>query len=325
MVSTIKRPALIAGVGLALAVGVSVGSPAARADQGGAQDVAYPPDLVSVMHMSSAGGGDGVGQPLAALRLNALKGAAMALGAQRGLAWQSAQIDADLQRRSALLDQIYDFHGLMLDRGMVLPPVIERAQASWSGTAQSASSTDVEYTIVEPAKILPVAPNWRAWLWMPKTARMQPDAMLLPKNSEERAAWEASVVQGWTYGVKQADAIFQVNVNRLTRDMVGMTRFMKLERRGMVSVPILGRSQPTIEVSGKMLAIGQKNFRLVSAARFTPAHSWQSAQTRTDLLPVGIMPDGTENRANDLSQQPQDIGFVGSFEPAARTRGRVAR
>ncbi len=59
------------------------------------------------------------------------------------------------------------------------------------------------------------------WSAAGKAVAPPPD-ILLPENPAERAAWRLWIAQGWEEGYKQADEIFQSDLNRLIADFEGM-------------------------------------------------------------------------------------------------------
>lgn len=254
--------------------------------------------------------------PYAQLRTQAMVEAATALGAQHGLRWRARKINGELRTLAPRLDRIYDFRTIMLDGGMVVPPVIEEARSTWTGDAATARSAQVEYHIIAPARIAPATPNWRTWLLQSIPAPMRPDPALLPRTPVDHAQWAAAVQQGWHAGVGQANAIFLVNLNRLQRDLTGMLLFLRLQRQGMVSAPMLANGQVGVEVSGRALAIGQRIFRLTMGSSFQPADRWHATSANAPVLPLqAAPPSGTAT----ATASEGSIGFVGEPpSPSAR-------
>ena len=273
----------------------------------GATQEKVPSDLTALMRLHADSATDSaLKAPYADLRIKAIRDAAEAVGAQHGMIWESGRINEELNAQSRLLDRIYNFAPFMLDSGMVVPPVIEQAQSEWTGDAQAARRIAVQYNIIAPARISPVPPNWRDWLLMPSMQAMQPDPSLLPRTDAERAVWASAVREGWDAGVAQADASFEVNLHRLQRDMMGMLLFLRLERQGIVSAPILNRGQPTIEVSGHRLAIGQTTFRIEAGSQFNGASYWKPLAAPSPVLsgptdPVETSPEERQTSAAALS------------------------
>ena len=252
-----------------------------------AQNTAQPADLVALenLHASSVADATQADSPFSNLRVRAQSAAATSIGAQAGLIWRSKQINHILEAESRTLDKAFDFRSVMLDHGLVVPPVIEEARSTWVGSRTQASSSQVEYHLIAPAYIAPAAPNWRTWLMLAVGTPMQADPAILPRTPAEQQAWAQAVQSGWKDGVAQANAIFATDVHRLTRDLGGMLLFQNLESRGMVAAPILANGDVAVRVQGKALVIGQREFQLTLPARFRSDASWKAVTASPKLLP----------------------------------------
>jgi defect-in-organelle-trafficking protein DotC len=269
-----------------------------------------PSDLTALMQMQGNAATDAAFRsPFADLRDRSMREAAEAVGAQHGMIWESGRINSEVNGQSKSLDKIYNFTPLMLNGGMVVPPVIEQAQSEWTGNTQAARRIAVQYQIIAQARISPVPPNWRNWLLMPPMQALRPDPSLLPRTDAERALWASAVREGWDAGVSQADTSFEINLHRLQRDMTGMLLFLRLERQGVVSVPVLGQGRPTIEVSGRSLAIGQTKFRIEAAAQFNGASYWKPLVASSPVLSVSN--EQVETSAERQARAAALSGIVG--------------
>lgn len=275
----------------------------------GAEQGKAPSDLTALLHLQADSASESaLKAPFADLRDKSMREAAEAIGAQHGMIWESSRINADLSGQAKALDKIYNFTPFMLNGGMVVPPVIEQAQSEWTGNADAARRVDMQYKIISQARISPVPPNWRSWLMMPPMQALKPDPSLLPRTTSERAIWVAAVREGWNAGVSQADSAFAINLHRLQRDMMGMLLFLRLQRQGVVSLPVFGRGQPTIEVSGHTLAIGQTKFRLEAGAQFNGASYWRPLAATSPVVP-SIADDQV---APERQAEGVQAGFVGA-------------
>lgn len=76
-------------------------------------------------------------------------------------------------------------------------------------------------------------------------------------------------------GIEQANTAFDLGMNRLTRDYIGMLRFWWLDRRGVVSAPILATGHVGIKVQGKTLNVGETVFRLTSGTNWRLPKGWK--------------------------------------------------
>lgn len=215
-----------------------------------------------------------------AYRFTSLKEVATGLGARGGLAWRYNQINNTLEVNSRKMDQVWSFRALLISkpyRGMdstnyaILPPVLSES----SNTYDQQSDTriilaDHTYKMELPARFVAVAPTWRDYLVQKFDAPEMPHPSLLPKNSEERAVWKAAVNDGWNSGIKQADAIFTVNLNRLKRDYEGMVRYRKLLTMNMVSEPFVAESKNGVTGNGDELNIDERILMITATPRLNP-------------------------------------------------------
>ena len=101
-------------------------------------------------------------------------------------------------------------------------PVISQA----SGTLNLASDISIRgdsqtYMLIKPARFVTTAPTWRTYLWMDYSAPPMPNKILLPTTQTEATAWNNSIAIGWHQGLEQANNIFNLNLNRLKRDING--------------------------------------------------------------------------------------------------------
>ena len=238
-----------------------------------------PPALQSLMNAQlTPDMQSGLKHPFQDLHQQAVYGAAFGLGAQLGLKWQFQKIWDDLDGHGAYLDQVYNFQPLLLNEGKVLPPVIERADNTYQQSGDNeAQVTDTSYKILRPAKIVPVAPNWRNYFPSASTfvSTMSPDPALLPKTDKDKAVWKTGVQDGWNAGLAQANQMAEIDLNRLETDFVGMIRFKKLALQGMVSIPTLADGSLGIVVNGQSLAVNDTVFRLTGESAFQMPTKWR--------------------------------------------------
>ena len=159
---------------------------------------APPPDLEALYEFAPA---SSVAIPFAEeKRHSAMRLAALGFGARAGLARRSWEIGVMLERLSAPLSGIYRFGDLMLsEHGFtVLPPVLaETRQAFRLGLGQDrAASARRVLRIVEPERIVSVAPHWRDYLLRSWRTPAPPAAVLFPRTGPETAAVAAMAGRG---------------------------------------------------------------------------------------------------------------------------------
>lgn len=249
--------------------------PAASAAPGVSLDGSAAPDKAALLAMT-ADAQAGPVSPVQQVRAQAVTEAALAFAAQSGYCHRVNQIRADLEAQVSHLDRVYDFSALMLDGGRVLPPVIEQADASYRQTGpREATTAMTTWHILEDARLVSAPAHWRNYLMLTCAPPLAPNAVLLPKDAADQAAWTGGVESGWADGIAQADAALAMQMHRLTRDYTGMLRFHHLYSRGIVQAPILAEGEVGIRVEGKLLSVGQRIFRLTQDAAFAPAEQWR--------------------------------------------------
>lgn len=174
-------------------------------------------------------------------RERSMEEAAIATGAQSGLAFQTKKTNAVLEKHAKKLDLIFNFQHMLLDNNVLCPVLVDgNDNFNLDPSGDKIRIADKSYTILRQATFVTTAPNWRQYLWVEHTPPNKPDNALLPITSGERKIWKKAVSAGWEHGVKQAKSIFKNNLNKLTQDFNGMVLYKSLLVRGMVSAPQVG-------------------------------------------------------------------------------------
>lgn len=207
------------------------------------------------------------------LRQNSLKEAAYTFGVQSGAAWRQQASFHFLETQQLSLNRIFDFSPLLL-AGKVVPPIILDGGSSFAVEGTSARSVQRKYIIAEQPRMVSQAPNWREYLLVPFETITQPHKAILPKNSAEQKVWNAEIDRGFAEGVRHADYVFQLNLNRLVRDLRGIIRFHNLQRQNIVSMPRVTEGDMGIILDGNELSIGETVFR-VNEVEFQKAVTWK--------------------------------------------------
>lgn len=209
------------------------------------------------------------------LRERALGEAASTLAFQQGLRWRYAKLMAACREREHFFERIFNFGPLLMD-DRVLPPVIRWAGRGVTlGRNGEARSVEASYRIIRPAAIVTKAPTWRDYLMtgVPETGNRP---VILPSTQAEKKVWERGVTDGWAAGAAAADELFTVNMNRLVADYRGILRFRMLERRGMVSLPVLAEGRIAVRVEKHTLHVGETTFRISVPAEFRDMEKWSA-------------------------------------------------
>ncbi|MHA6345906.1 type IV secretory system conjugative DNA transfer family protein [Roseivivax sp. CAU 1761] len=201
------------------------------------------------------------------LRRPALKETARAYGARGGLAHATRQTNVMLRERADKLDQIYDFKKIMIrgpDSSVVLPPVISEAEDTYevADAGKTIRVADTVYEIIAQARFSPVPPLWHSYLIREYGAPNRPPDEILPRTPAERELWEHHVAEGWEAGLKQANDIFQTDLNRLDRDYGGMLKFKELLAEGKVSAPVVSKAPMGVTGSGSGMRVNDRAIRI---------------------------------------------------------------
>lgn len=179
------------------------------------KDLAPPMSLRELQNIEKESplGEEETGLPLD-IRRDAIKEAAISLGARGGLAWKSYDIRQELERRSRSLDKVFNFRQLLIaaPSGLLIePPIISESINDMliESDGQQAAVSDRMYNIINNARIVSTARTWRTYLERDWGEVIPPPDVLRPEDEEERALWTELVSKGWEEGVRQADEIFQ--------------------------------------------------------------------------------------------------------------------
>lgn len=210
-----------------------------------------------------------------AFRLQALQEAATTLGAQGGLAWRSAQINCVLKRQADLLERVYNFRALLLQDD-IIPPVLEEGRNELTvDDCSTIRASDRIYRIITPPCFVTAPPNWRDYLWMAYCRPDTCDATLLPKTTEEAAAWNCFIRIGWQHGIEQANQIFAANLARLKRDYNGMVLYRALLAQNMVTAPFVAKTELGVTGDANQMRINDRVLRIATVPQLnTNPDTW---------------------------------------------------
>jgi len=205
------------------------------------------------------------------VRAEALKETALRYGARAGLYARTREINRLLDRQARRLDPVFLFAPLML-HGNVLPPVVQYGfdAVKLDPGQQQLRIVDALYVLVSPARLALAPPDWRSYLYLPVERPEPPDESLLPDGgvAAEVALWEDYVARGWRAGVQQANRGFEVQLDRLERDLKGMALYRELLAKDMVTAPQLDRRVLGVTGDAATLAINDRIWRIEVNPRF---------------------------------------------------------
>ena len=216
------------------------------------------------------------------IRMSAIRDTALSIGARGGLAARCQDLQAGLEKRSRVLDRIFNFHAMMLDNH-VLPPVLTQGQ----NTLNVADDTNIRisdkvYNIESQARFVTMPPTWRDYLWLDYAVPDLPDRSLLPKTEDERSVWKYYVQEGWQAGRLQAENIYTENLGRLKRDYEGMIRYRTLLAQNMVSPPFVAKTDLGITTGDKDMNVNDVQYKITALPNFQA----DGRQWKTKIVPV---------------------------------------
>ena len=209
------------------------------------------------------------------LRLKAVSDAALTLGAQSGLAYESKKLNTNLLTEAEHLRTVFNFDALILNHN-ILPPVLVESDNTLSlDNSETIRSAARSFKIIEPAKFITAPPTWRNYLFISFNKPDLPDQTLLPRSKSEQAAWRRELKVGWSSGTQQADQIFSENLSRLKEDYEGMILYRKLLAEHMVTSPYVASTNLGVTGDSQHLNISDRILRISALPGLqTNIHKW---------------------------------------------------
>ena len=217
------------------------------------------------------------------IRVDALKEAALSYGARGGLAWRTFQIQRRLAENEGNISKIFGFGNLLIAAPsglMIEPPVVTEAQKAvivQSG-GQNAAVADRVYRINRNARIVTAPRNWRVYLERDWGKVDPPPNALVPKTQQELDYWRKQLQTGWEEGIRQADDIFQADLDRLNTDYLGMIRYRELLAQGVITPPYATQEDRGVTGGGSEMRIGDRGLVITGPSQFnTKSERWITA------------------------------------------------
>lgn len=248
------------------------------------EELAEPPSLRELQNIPDAPPmGKDAKEPPLNIRRDALKEAAISYGARGGLALRTWQIRKELATRARYMDRVYDFKALLIPAPsgfLIEPPVISESMNATliESGGQEAAVSDRIYNIIANVRIVNAPRTWRGYLerqWGPVDL---PSEVLRPKNMEERKIWKEYVAKGWAEGFRQAEEIFEDDLNRLQADFRGMVRYRMLLAQKMVSPPYALQVDRGVTGGGAEMRVGDRAIEITGTPQLLPgAKAWTPA------------------------------------------------
>lgn len=248
-----------------------------------------PPDLVTLQELEYSAdnpifsGQDDLDFDRLEIRMDALREAALSLGARAGLASRTYEIRKTLNERQSYMDKVFDFRQLLVKApsGLLIePPIVSESfdNLNIEGDGQLAAVSDRILNINRDAKIVSAPRNWRSYLERDWGKIQMPPPILYPKDEAEKKEWMSLVAKGWREGREQADAIFQSDLNRLVSDFNGMVRYRILLTQGIISSPYALEIDRGVTGGGDEMRVGDRAVQITGPSQLNPdAFEWKPA------------------------------------------------
>ena len=245
-------------------------------------DMVAPPDLeAAISGANKAATEISITVDIPKIRLESLKEAALGYGVRSGLARRSYEIGKILYDNQALLDNVFNFNAMLLEKS-VMPPVLSEAQNSLKQpNSDTIRIADATYRVERQAAFVTAPPNWRDYLVRDYKYKVDlPADLLLPKGDNEKKLWQQYVVQGWDTGVTQANAIFEQSLARLERDFKGMILYRSLLAKGMIGKPYVAESNLGVTGDGNAMSVNDRVLRITDKPKLeTNPAAWSPMAT----------------------------------------------
>ena len=235
-------------------------------------------------------------------RGEAMRLAAVAFGAQAGLARRSWEIAKMLEGFERQLTRIYRFDQLVLKRSgfQVLPPVLGETRQAFrlARTRTRAASAERVLRIVEAERIVSAVPHWRDFVVRRWRIAEPPAAVLFPRDAKERARWRRWLREGWALGRRQADDVFASDLDRLNRTFEGIVAWHRLREAAMVSAPVVLAERTGVSGGGRLMRIGEMVVHIADWAALNPrSEEWRILGHGSAPLEVEVTIGGEDVRA----------------------------
>lgn len=223
--------------------------------------------------------------PEPALRERAVRETGLQVGSQAALATISHEQNAEVETFAPWLDEIYRFDQLLMEQGLVLPPIVIEARRHAEVEGLQLAKIEQSYQLLENAQVVSAPPTWRDYLIAPDyPPPVKPEGALLPQNADEERLWTEAVRNGWTQGEQQAELALKARVGELHRAFLGRVRYRVLLARGLVTAPAVRVARRGVKLSGNELLIGRTEVTLSRLPHFR-------GPTRTGRLPWTALPE----------------------------------
>lgn len=210
------------------------------------------------------------------LRMEVVKSTAFSWALQEAIYRRAQEVNEMLERYAVSLSILYDFNQFMIDGSVLLPSVSISQRNYENETSERARTVKKIFKISEEAKIVPMAPTWRDFLYMEVDEPVKPSIGLFPKNSDEKKAWKIGLREGWKEGRAQVDEMFEYALRDMEDALLGRLNFLNLHDQGIVSMPVMETSSMQVVRMDdqRTLYVGDTIHQIVDRTDFISSNEW---------------------------------------------------
>lgn len=214
---------------------------------------------------------------LANKRQEAMREAALAVGAQNGYVSEMNKLRKQINRDAKSMDDLWAFKDLMRlaapgEKALYfLPPVIHESQdvTARSDDNNRIKVSGVYYDILKKERLVTNPPDWREYLLIDLPVDVsKPVGALLPKTPAEQQLWSDWVSEGWEAGLLQANAEMTARVRNLGSDFRGMVLYLRLVKERKIEPSYVAAQYRGKVNEGDSMHLQQRTFAITAPASF---------------------------------------------------------
>lgn len=224
---------------------------------------------------------DSAKQAESSARIESIKTIVREAATRNAMRARLKEISNIVQVNERKLDTVYNFQPYMINTVVVPPVIVEAHNISDVQNSRSFSVLGTRYEIKENARFSHLPPNWRDFLtFNVESYEVGVDSLpseLKPKTNQEKKAFDDAMNRGVEDGVREADAIFSHQLNRLNQSYIGMLKFHQFVLNGKITMPAIARTNIALAGNGNTMMLNQSNFQITQLPKFVDdTRNWKT-------------------------------------------------
>lgn len=243
------------------------------------------------------------------LRNNAIYDEAVKYGIQSSMYKILTDFNIKLEKIAPYYAKSFNFNTLMLYNGRVKPPVVIESNNSLEKENKVLLRTiKKSFTFDSQAEVVINTPSFRDYLTHEPIPPEQPNILLLPlpNKPEEMSIWKKGAAAGWMQGVRQSYIVINEGLISLVRDYNGMIRYTIMLDEGLVSLPIITKSDLSTKSNGNTMNIGESTFAISVLPEFeTNSQKWLALPRVEDIFEENFYV--TEKDLKDIEEIKEEL------------------